>query len=377
MCKSSSISSLLMAVILFSGCATGGFANENDTKDIVDYFCKEMIRERRLGTDAQAFFEGFQPYSSAHPEGHLNYKHPLLADLRFNPNDEFRNKIKLTEKGTNGDTLIHCAIKNKIKPAYERLVEGASLTDLQILDGKGRSIIYYAKTFDDRFFYKKIESVIPREILKKEQLCNGEKAMAKFSAQLDARRDSDIRGLALDKAQNKIVEFRAKSEALVKKIFENKILSLFGEESERTYLEGIKFYSAGAEVQPDPDAFASINKFSEMATQYTFMISKKDQERLFESKSLEDEMPAMECNDSVDRNHSGITNGFVGLNSDCKFSPSKALEDQKRAWLYIARKFTTVKQAPSKDGSSILYDVSLDLTPFCAYAVAVEDLKAR
>lgn len=58
-----------------------------------------------------------------------------------------------------------------------------------------------------------------------------------------------------------------------------------------------------------------------------------------------------------------------------QFSPAKAIEGQYFIWENVLRESTNIKE--HQESNQVLYEVSLDFTDFCAYGVAIDDLKAK
>lgn len=188
---------------------------------------------------------------------------------------------------------------------------------------------------------------------------------------------------AVDTKSDRIEDAKKASRQVIKNLFSLKLSTphynwLFLEGTDESLGEtpesllkrkGIKLYQGKKEIYPDIHDISPLKAVEDFIEKYTFNIPKSDQQIMFKKRGVEDYGLNPECVDQGD--------GFVGLDSSCTFKPSKAISNKDRAYAYYFYRFASVKEAPTNDSNKTAFEVSINLEPFCKYAVAIEDLKAK
>jgi hypothetical protein len=69
--------------------------------------------------------------------------------------------------------------------------------------------------------------------------------------------------------------------------------------------------------------------------------------------------------------------GTAFVRTDGTFDLAAAVRDRKRLWSAYIERFSSVKEAQDKDPDVTRYEVTLDLSAFCAYGRPVTDLTTK
>lgn len=323
--------------------------------------------------------------------GGIQERYRKLDQISSNLGQMFAN----VSRSTGGETLLMCASKSNAVKIADFL-----LHELKVDKSLANYYDETAESMANSRGHREVQRVLASQSAAEPSqsllnvYCNGNRPVRFLKETLTATLPDTPKGLPVDGAQGILVGAKSKARQFAREFFvwerpkdsaRRRFLGLKDDKfiprrgSDELYGFGLVNYSIGGkEIGTKLSDVKSWESLDQLRHEFTFNMPQEVQQKFFEVKALTDPYTVHpNCNGGSDFQgnfHDG--GGYLALDKDCKFSSGQALVDRARAWKNYAHRFTVVKEAPI-GSDKIRFEITLDMTAFCAYGVAVSDLVSQ
>lgn len=366
---SSKLFSIISLLLLVSCATTNSTGSDKSLQaEIVNYFCKDLKTndqsEQGLPRQTYEYFFTSRP--------------ALDIPEKFKIDQGEKEKILYSGLGSDGSSLLTCGLESKSVGAVKMLYKKGVSQPLHKNKKQESAYSMASKLnlYDARRTFEENENIEYEGVFNR--YCQSKKQVRAAIVNITATFDNSVSGLALDISSKNYNEIKTKIRPVLSKMLEAKAASSVPLGYTDNSIENVKLTSNGRAVEFDLDSINASNDLSILIHFYTFLIPSKIQAEIFKSKSLGDGMPDPDCISESKLNATYEHNlGFVGLDEKCSLMPSKAIEDRARAWIYISKRFTKIKEAVGDKPNELKFQIEYDLSPLCSYGISISDLKTK
>jgi phosphoribosylformylglycinamidine (FGAM) synthase PurS component len=371
----SKLSSIISSLFIV-GCASAPTTSDKDLRsEAVSFFCKNKDA-------AEEFF--------LH-DGPLTRTPTAYLELREN-----RNQLLYRDTDSKGNTLLMCYLDSREVDSFDKyyvpqkidyLLKNKSGKDIYSLvaqndSGKARVLFGNQQNESERIYSK---------------YCSEKRQIKRMRTKIDVTIDSLKKNIPLDVLSKDRSEKSRKAREMINNLLTNEAIESFEWEDKHPgktassreaslwnsgkEINGVSFFSNKMKIESvTPSNISGLEDLSILVNYFTFNIPANVQKIAFKKKTFDEPLPDSKCEgfDSaslteVDRH--GL--GFVGLDENCRFLPSKALADRARAWSYISRRFVKVQESVGNNTNDLVFEYEVDLSPLCVYGVSTSNLVSK
>ena len=261
--------------------------------------------------------------------------------------------------------------KSRFTPEEAAAVQQKFLGEYRGIKNKSKSL--FSKYCRDSRQVRKVEEFFTVEIMEP-----GGQRIIRDGNEVIIVEDPAIAGksLALDEAQRVKKRYRDTAKRYLRNILYDEV----GGRPDRDdyYLDKIQITYKGKKVPLGPSSFDSLRDIVFFSENFSFNIPRDTQKKIFDFKKLDAPITlALDCSYSSDSSFGGFI-GYGEEDGQCKFLPSKSIEDRRLAWKAYFYKFTEFSNEPNEHNpSQFKAQIKINLDTFCSYGVSLKDLEEK